>query len=130
MRCKYVRRLESGAAGQRRSGSMTEWSLVRSAALYAAACKGVAGAVTSAVWVGQLARLYPVRRYRPRSCLWIDDHRTPVGRCALRAADLGRGDDPGAILDRTGAQQHLPVVAADPIGEVGRHREDIRPGEN
>ena len=57
----------------------------------------------------------------------IDDHRVavavPLG--ALAAALAGR-DHEHLVLDRAGAQQHLPVRLAGDAREVGGHRDDAR----
>ena len=48
----------------------------------------------------------------------VDDRRVPVGaEVGRRLADLVGGDDEDLVLDRPGAQQHLPVVAAGRRGE-------------
>ena len=59
----------------------------------------------------------------------VDDHRAPEGRLAGRPADLRRGEDPGAVLDGPRAEQDLPVVAAGPLREVGRDRQDLGAGQ-
>jgi hypothetical protein len=53
----------------------------------------------------------------------------PVRRLARRPADLGRRHDIRAVLDRPGAQQHLPVVAPGPLSEVGGHGQDLGAGQ-
>ena len=55
----------------------------------------------------------------------IDDHRATERGVPGRPTDLGGRDDPGAVLDGAGTQQDLPVVAAGPLGEVGRHGQDL-----
>ena len=48
----------------------------------------------------------------------VDDRRVAVGvEVGRRLADLVGGDDEGLVLDRAGAQQDLPVVAAGRRGE-------------
>ena len=50
----------------------------------------------------------------------VDDHRVAPGLVVRRRlADLAGGDHEDLVLDRAGAQQHLPVVAAGHRGEGG-----------
>src|SRR6187455_130606 len=50
----------------------------------------------------------------------IDDHRVAVARAvAAVLAPLGGGQDVTEVLDRAGAQEDFPVVAAGAIGEGG-----------
>jgi hypothetical protein len=43
--------------------------------------------------------------------------------------DLTRRDHPCPVLDRAGAKQYLPVVAAGPLRELGRDGQDLGAGK-
>ena len=53
----------------------------------------------------------------------------PWQRYPAGIPDLGRGDDGGAVPDRPGPEQDVQVIAPGPLEEVGRHGQDLGPGD-
>ena len=68
-----------------------------------------------------------VRRLGQHHAPRVDDHRPPARAVAARVlADLVGGDHERLVLDRAGAQEHLPVVARGGERERGGHGDHAR----